>query len=212
MRYTAVELMAEKRGVKADRIIRVGGLALSVSMLLLLSSCASKLMTSAPERPAAPAPAPDKATVVFMRPTHFGGAIQSSVFDISSEPPPLVGIVSMDTKVAYVTTPGTKRFMVIGETADFMDATLNGGKTYYARITPRMGWWKARFSLEPITKSVSESDLNNDLQSCSWVENSPASLEWAQTHMASIQDKKAKSLPDWLSETDKPTLVADDGR
>jgi len=35
------------------------------------------------------------------------------VFDISVEPPSLVGIVPSGTKVAYTTDPGVRRFMVL---------------------------------------------------------------------------------------------------
>ena len=48
-----------------------------------------------------------------------------------------IGILSGKTKVAHLTEPGEKLFMVIGENADFMKATLEAGKTYYALKTEK---------------------------------------------------------------------------
>jgi hypothetical protein len=190
------------------------GPALAAALIaLLVSGCSSEQATpSAPEPQKVAAPEPGKATVIFMRPTLFGGAIQSSVFDITTEPPALIGIVGQHKKVAYVTSPGVKRFMVIGETAEFMDANLSGGKTYYVRVVPHMGLWKARFSLEPLTRSVADADLDKDLADCEWTESTPSSAQWAQNHMESIQEKKAKSLPEFLAQAEKPTLSPEDGR
>lgn len=63
------------------------------------------------------------------------------------------------TKVAYHTEPGEHMFMVIAESADFMQATLEAGKTYYAQIVPRPGVWKARFSFRPINDIAGETRL-----------------------------------------------------
>jgi hypothetical protein len=167
-------------------------------------------MATAPEPATVTTPSPDKVTIVFMRPSILGYAVQSSVFDISTEPPILVGIVSSRSKVAYVTAPGTRRFMVIGETAEFMDADLVGGKTYFVRVSPHMGAWKARFSLDPVKQSEA-SGLAADLKDAGWVENTPASLQWAQSNMSSIQAKKADAFSHWQASTDKSTLHAEDG-
>ncbi|MGA2410811.1 MAG: hypothetical protein ABSG46_10555 [Candidatus Binataceae bacterium] len=159
-------------------------------------------------------PPPGKAMVVFMRPSLIGSALKSPVFDVSVEPPVLVGIVSAKKKVAYITDPGVKRFMVVdlAEKAEFMDATLLAGKTYYACIIPRIGLWLGRFSFEPIGQAVTDKKLDDDLADTSWVANTPASFEWAQVHAQSIQAKQDEYLQPWLDEPDKPTLYAADGR
>jgi hypothetical protein len=155
---------------------------------------------------------PGKVMVVFLRPSFFGGAIHSSVFDITTEPITLIGILSPYTKAAYTADLGVRRFMVIGETAEFMDATLIGGKTYYVRVTAHMGMWKARFSLDPVAHAESDTQLDKDLASTTWVVNTPASLKWEQANMTSIQGKETKYLQPWLAGQDKATLNADDGR
>jgi hypothetical protein len=193
----------------------VGGIRnlvfMAVIAALSLAGCASERMAAGPMPTTVTAPSPDKATIVFARPSILGYAIQSSVFDISSEPPILVGIVSSRTKIAYAVDPGTRRFMVIGETADFMDANLVGGKIYFVRVSPRMSVWKARFSLDPVKKSEAASDLAGDLKNAGWVENTPASLQWAQSNMTSIQEKKADSFARWQAGADKATLNVEDG-
>lgn len=118
-----------------------------VLMAFAAAGCASSAMRPVDPARAVSAPAADQAVVVFIRPSIVGGAIQSSVFDLVGNDEKLVGIVSSHTKVAYATTPGQHLFMVIGENADFMAAELSADRQYYALVTPRMGWWKARFSL-----------------------------------------------------------------
>lgn len=163
----------------------------SAVMMIFLGGCASEHMISIPAPPVASAPAPDKATVVFLRPSIIGGAIQSSVFDVTGETR-LVGIVSAGRMLAHVTEPGSRRFMVIGENADFLEADLVAGRVYYARVEPRMGMWKARFALVPLAANAS--DLASDLASCTWVDNTPASWRWAQENKPSIEEKRAEFL------------------
>ena len=126
---------------------------------LAFNGCASKYMQPVDsERELSYEPSESEAVIIFMRPSAFGGAIQSSVFDVTNGDNILVGIVSSKAKVAHKTAPGEHTFMVVGESADFMGAEVEAGKKYYALVTPRFGAWKARFSLKPIHKDELESD------------------------------------------------------
>lgn len=183
---------------------------LAIGTLLLLSACASPHMRDASEPVAAVKPADNAATLVLMRPSMFGGAIQSSVYDITSGKSEFIGIVSAGKKLAYGTPAGKRRLMVVGESADFMDADFAADQIYYARIAPRFGMWKARFSLEPVP--ASSADLESDLKACTWVENTPASHEWARANMQSVDMKKAEYLPDWEKGSDKPFIAQDTGK
>ncbi|CAA7625142.1 conserved exported hypothetical protein [Candidatus Terasakiella magnetica] len=177
-------------------------------MTLTLGACASSRMVDLPQPPKAiSAPESGKATVVFLRPSYFGGAIQSSVFDIGAGATQLVGIVSAGRKIAYAVSPGPRRFMVVGESADFVDADLTAGKTYYARVE---ALWKARFSLTPV--QADDASLTADLAACSWVENSPESIRWAQDNFGSIEAKRTSYLMDWEKEANKPVLAPWGGR
>ncbi|MGR9045419.1 MAG: hypothetical protein ACU83N_08990 [Gammaproteobacteria bacterium] len=194
-----------------------------ISVLLLSSGCTSSLMTkSASNSSAIPAAKAEYAQIVFMRPSSFGGAIQSSVFDVSQDgahpaEDVLVGIVSANMKVLYETEPGDHLFMVVGENVDFMQAHLAPGRTYYAVVAPRMGWWKARFSLHPVRRSELVSDDFKDwFESTDWYENTSDSHRWAQENRKSIEDKKAAYLEKWenksKAEKDKLTLEEWDGQ
>ena len=156
--------------------------------------------------------------VVFLRATNFGGAVAASVFDVTEAgAPKFIGIINRGNKLAYPVKPGLYTFMVVSEAADFMQATVIGGKTYYALVTPRMGVWKARFSFKPVRGD--ELDGN---QFAAWdrgtklVANTPKTIAWAKDNAADIADKRDRYLPEWSSkaESDRAaqTLNAEDGR
>ncbi len=169
---------------------------------LLLAGCASNPMAPVADQ-AVQAPSPDMAQVVFMRDAYTGKAIVSSLYDVTDGQTRFIGVMANGTKIAHPTTPGKHTFMVVSEAADFMEADLVAGKTYYALVTPRMGLWTARFSLWPIRN---EPDAAHRLESNNfkgWVEdndlvtNSPKSLAWYQRVKASVEKKRAEYWPVW---------------
>ena len=100
-------------------------------------------------------PQSSEAQVVFLRSSFMGSAINASLYDVTGGELKFVGIIANGTKIAYDTKPGKHTFMVVSEAADFMEADIRPGKTYYSIVTPRMGAWKARFSLWPIKNDAS---------------------------------------------------------
>ena len=165
-----------------------------------------------------PAAAAADSKVVFLRATNFGGAIAASVFDVTDAgAPKFIGIINRGNKLAYPVKPGLYTFMVVSEAADFMQATVVGGRTYYALVTPRMGVWKARFSFKPVRGDELEGN-----QFAAWdrgtrlVANTPKTIAWARDNAADIADKRNRYLPEWssksASERAAQTLNADDGR
>jgi hypothetical protein len=210
MKIKAKQLEEEKEMKKAVKMSSI------IFLVMLLCNCAgsTNYMKLVPENEANYAPDNDHAMVVFMRPSTIGFAIQSSVFDITDGQSKLVGIVSAKKKVVCKTESGERLFMVVGESADFMKADLQAGKTYYSLVEPRMGVWKARFSLEPVHKA----DLNSEkfdgwVKSCQYYENTDASLKWAEQNVDSINSKKEKYLVKWNSrpEAERPALLSEDG-
>ena len=179
------------------------------------SGCiASSLMKPAAGDAASYTPQGNEATIIFMRPSVFGGAIQSTVFDATSSGSKLVGIVSAKTKVAYKTSPGEHLFMVVSESADFLKADLAPGKTYYALVTPRMGIWKARFSIKAIHRDqIGSEDFKDWDSSTRFVENTPKSRAWAAQNINDIEEKRAEYLQKWNSKpaADRPVLHRQDG-
>ncbi len=182
--------------------------------LVLMTGCSSKHMQPVSMSDQAITEDKSKAVVIFMRPSSFAGAIQSSVFNVSTPKNEFVGIVSTDTKIAYQTTPGKKLFMVVGEAADFMGAELEAGKTYYALVTPRVGWWKARFSLKPIHRGeLNSEDFIKWKSECQFVKPLPSAHLWARENAANIQTKRVEYYQDWMQKpaSERPQLSADDG-
>jgi len=189
----------------------------AAAFTLLLFGCAGTIsnMKEVPADAVIKGPESGKALVVFARTSGFGFAIQSSVFEVKNEQSSLIGILAAKTKVAYSVEPGKHLFMVIGESADFLTADLQAGRTYYADVVPRMGLWKARFSLEPIRPSdLDKPEIKTSLGDCRWVEKTPASEGWALGNMASIQSKRVEYYPEWLEkpEGERPHLKPDDGK
>lgn len=196
-------------------IKRIVNFVLFVFMVVALSGCASKYMKpSGLEATYTFKPSDTESLIIFMRPSSFGGAIQSSVFDVATSENVFVGIVSSKSKVVYKTTSGEHLFMVIGESADFMKASMEAGKTYYAMVTPRIGVWKARFSLKPLHKNdIGSDDFKDWYGNCDFVENTEASYQWAKDSAASIQSKREEYYQKWMNkpEHDRPVLNKEDG-
>lgn len=175
----------------------------AMSAMLALVGCVkgSDLMT----RSDAPAVRVDgsKATVVFLRPSNYGGAIQASVYDATKPTSDFIGIVSGNTRVAYQAEPGKHLFMVVGENADFVNATLDAGKTYYVLVSPRMGMWKARFSLLPIHSDASAKYSLKSADFAKWqagthlVQKSPSADAWYSANATSIAAKRADYMKRW---------------
>ncbi len=194
-------------------------LILSLSMLFV--GCASNPMLVSKDQVISKVSS-DKAQVVFMRSSFVGSAINGSLYDVTSGDPVFIGIIANGTKVSYDTTPGKHLFMVVSEAADFLEADISAGKSYFGIVTPRMGFWKARFSIWPVrndgtTKFNTEtSQFKSMLLKTDLVENSDKSIEWFNKHKSDIKSKLDKYLPVWKEKTpedlEKRTLKPDDGR
>lgn len=189
---------------KNVRLIAIGVAALA------LGACASNHMTEIPEAQQVKGPESGKALIYFVRPSSFGGAVQATIFDDET----YIGTSSAKTSIPYQATPGRHMFMVIGENADFMQADLAVGKTYVAEVVPRMGVWKARFSLRPQNGQIADSDVKEWMSSLRQVKPNEEGLKWAKENAADIKDKKAEYLPKWNGKDtqDKQILKADSGR
>ncbi len=178
--------------------------ALMLAGLVTLAGCASSHMTAIKDSPEKLTPAPGKALVVFARTSAFGGAIQATLYDEEK----YIGTISANTKIAYQADPGKHMFMVLGESADFMEADLQAGKTYYAGVVVRMGVWKARFSFHPNNKQISDKELQEWMSGTKLVEPNEKGYQWAEKNAQSIQNSRAKYLPAWRAkrESDKQRL------
>jgi hypothetical protein len=197
------------------RIDFVARIFLITALGMVLSACGTiKHMKEMPEGTAVQAPKPGKAVVVFMRSGGVGQAITASVFEIRNDKPELVGLVASNTKVAYEVDPGQRLFMVVSETADYMSADLAPNRTYYAFVTPRMGAWRARFSLAAVNRGGARVQAAQTcLKDCRLVEKTPEAEAWARDNMSDIRAKHTEVYPRWNQKAarDKPHLASGDG-
>jgi hypothetical protein len=179
-----------------------------------LAACGGAAMMKADQEPTIKQ---GEAMVIFMRSSFVGSAISASVFDVSGPETKFIGIVNNGTKIAYPVTPGEHTFMVVSESADFLQARILSGRTYYAMVTPRMGMWKARFSFRPVRQNeLSGSEFAGWSSGTHFVVNSPETLNWATQNAGDIVSKRMQYWPEW---SNKPandratqTLLPDDGR
>jgi hypothetical protein len=181
----------------------------------------NKLMQPAAQQQQ-PALEAGKAMLVIMRPSFYGGAIAASVYDITGDQTRLIGVLGPKDKIAYQVDAGAHRFMVVAENADFMEATLDAGKTYYAEVRARPGVWKARFSLLPIHATSADqynlqgAEFKEWNDKSEWVERTERADAWFAEHGASVEEKKHDYLEKWdrMDANDKAELIlhAEDGQ
>ncbi len=192
-----------------------------LSFTLLFAGCASNPMQVVSNQ-TLPQATDDKAQVVFIRSSFLGNAINASLYDVTNGDPIFIGIIANGTKIAYPTKAGKHRFMVVSEAADFLEAEVVPGKSYYSIITPRMGFWKARFSMWPVkndgtTKyNTASKEFQKMLINTKLVENSEKSNAWFKKHQQDIKSKYQEYLPVWQQKSPEDlsqrTLVESDGR
>ena len=183
--------------------------ALVVMIAVLTAGCAARsdLMKPTGQSPASLRPEPDKALVVFLRPEYLGYAIQAVVYDGDS----YIGVVSRFAAVPFDAAPGHHRFMVVSEAADFLDADLVAGRTYFVEVVPRMGVWRARFSLAPWDGNRDRGKIASALAEAKVVRTNEKGREWDAENRNSVLAKKAEYEPEWLQKPDRPSLPPDAG-
>ena len=198
----------------AGALLLLGGCAMKPSTEGAMSKMMQPMATVAEQ-------APDKARIIFLRPSAFGWLIDAPVFYLNGDEEQLLGISTYGTRIDHMVAPGKHLYMVIGESADFMEAEVEAGKTYYALVTPRMGVWKARFSLHPVHRESSfefnlqHKEFSGWLNGAKPVSLLPSALDWQRKNQASIDEKRAEDYPEWLKKPEKEkrivTLVPADG-
>jgi len=121
-------------------------------------------------------------------------------------------VVNSASKLSYSLMPGLYTFMVVGETAEFMQATVNGGKTYYALVIPKSG--ATRFAVEPVRR---QEIGGKEFQS--WdrgTKQMPAAAQPRAYNASDVAEKRVRHWQDWSKKTEAQraelTINAEDGR
>jgi hypothetical protein len=153
-------------------------------------------------------PPPGEGMVLIFRPPRFGRTGWATVYEDDE----ILALFGYSSYFAHVTSPGTHRYMVISEAADFLDVEVEAGHVYFAEIVPRTGAWRARFSLVPYPWGHARLEKLED-----WLAKSkpvvPGSKEqeWHADHGGSAMEKRDAYLPKWLGKPNRPVLHPGDG-
>jgi hypothetical protein len=189
---------------------RVGYVAVVVLGLVLTGCLSLRGMRQVPAERVNVKPPADQAAVVFLRTANVGTT--TSLYELRPPQDTFIGLLVNDTRLVYFTAPGRTRFMVVGLSANFLDAELEAGKTYQVAVVLGPDA-QQHFRLEPVRPGAQPSKgVQYCLESCRWVENTDQSQAWYREHANSIQRKKAQYLPLWERRVDRPVLTAGDGR
>ena len=192
------------------KIAPMRNIVATAAALLLLSGCASPLMSPVDESVAVTQQA-DAATVTFFRTSVFGSAIQAPVAEGRGSDVDFVGIVSKGYRVRHSITPGEHMFVVGGESSNLIKGTFEPNKNYYVLISPRMGWLKARFAFEPLSKEkLADESVQAEIRNCQLMTPNEAGLEWFESNRGSMRGKLIYAISDFNPETD-PIIQAEDG-
>jgi hypothetical protein len=166
-----------------------------LALCVLISGCASRHMQPAVMQADSFQLADNQSALVFYRDSSFGGAIQAPIVEAIGGDIVFVGIVSSGAKILHKTTPGKHYYVVGGESSNLLEANLEPGKFYYARVNPKIGMWKARFSLDPVSGAQLNSEsTTKDIASCAWYVSKPEALTWFADNKQSMLDKSDEAF------------------
>lgn len=187
---------------------------------VVLTGCVSKNMKPDTNQAASAVPA-DSSQIIFLRSSSFGGAVEAHLFDATEGDIKFIGSSMQHSKIRHTTKPGKYLFMVTGESADFMEANLAAGKTYYALVTPRHGVMQARFSLHPVTSQSHRKHtflsphIQATLAKGEFVSVAPTSAAWFESNKETFKSLYKSYIPKWdakhLTEKAERTLLPTDG-
>lgn len=175
---------------------RIMNVLLLIVLLTWLAGCASPKMNLSVPIATDVKVEQDKALVYFIRPSSLGFKVHAAVYDDEK----FIGMVPFNQKLPYVAEPGEHLFMVVSEAADFIKADLLPGKTYYIKVIPRMGAWRARFSLAPVTKEdFANPEVQKWIKDARLIQNNDDAYKWAKENHPSVLNKKKVYFEKWMS-------------
>jgi hypothetical protein len=127
--------------------------ALMKVILVLLPLALAACSTTSYMRDALPTPppGPDEAKVIVYRTSSFGGSTNFPVYEIlDHEDGRLLGFTETDRFFEIHCPPGKHLFVTWGEDEAFIEADLEGGKTYFIQSFTRFGILSARPGFAPL--------------------------------------------------------------
>jgi hypothetical protein len=193
---------------------------LLLAVLMSLGCTNKNPMTVAAQQDLQRPPA-DEIQLVLMHPSAAVGMNSATLYEVTGGEIRFIGVSDPKTSVVYRTTPGKHVFMVASDTAEFMEADLAGGKTYYGVVAPQLDSAKVGYSLWPF-KNDPSADYDTAMpifdiwvRESQLVEMSAEARSWYQEHRDDIEQKYLKFWPIWQTRTPaeiaKRSLSPEDG-
>lgn len=175
----------------------------------------------------------DKALIIFVRPkAHIGSAVSAHLFDCTSEDDQFIATLKAGEKIAYFCLPGHRCLISIShcpallgsdDGVRLMDAKIEGGRVYYAAVTPKMvGLGCFHLEIHPIKENASKSDfkfssgkIDKWLKNSRFVQPVPAGIQWAERNREHHHKLRQEGQQKWktLEEKHKQglSLAPEDG-
>jgi hypothetical protein len=147
-------------------------------------------------------------------PKKLGSAIKATLYEKrDDESLDFLAVYTRATYLTHTVTPGKYIFAVVGESADFIEVNVSGGKVYPVIIKPRMGAWKARFSaFSGCPGSTDWPQLGKWLKKSTRVTLIDEEAdEWFASHGDSVRSKVENNWPKWIARENRPIIQAEDG-
>jgi hypothetical protein len=185
--------------------------ALLMSLLALLG-CAASATGMRPQTAASYTPREGMATVIFLRDSRLGSKIN---FPIVDQRRAFIGNVRGGQHAIAQVPAGQHTFYVIAENVEPLRATLEAGRTYLIVTRPRMGWGKARVTVQPVS-AASFAALREQLsETTAMVPDEASAGSWLEQNRSSVEGRIAAAEKAW-SEADAAwrkshTLALEDG-
>jgi hypothetical protein len=111
----------------------------------------------------------DKAMVYVLRPTHYGGAIQTKL----SMDGNWVGVNEANSYFVFLADPGQHDFCSQSENASRLTVKVEAGKTYYLQQHIRMGFFKAQNELTQLDDHAAHEALDKCKRMIFWEKGKP---------------------------------------
>ena len=188
-----------------------GRMVNSLLAALLVGACATTSSLTVPATSAdVPKASPDKAVIVFMRPSLHASNIGAVVLRLDADKEEFLTALDWGTKVAVAVPPGEYRFMIVnsfGGLGGMLAANVAPGKTYHVVGAPA-GWPAVHFSLYPVKASTlykwnsDSDDVKKWIAELESRRKAPGAEAWLTERGARVKAFRAKFEPEWNARTD----------
>jgi hypothetical protein len=176
-----------------------------------------------------PQPTPGDSVIVFIVPSMtsesgqyqptYGDAPTLSLHDVTGGARKIVAVLTVGNKVGYRVPPGKYEFMVANRySTDFMEASVAGGKTYYAILQLQGdGSYSQRYGFRPVRAGDFDSGAFRRWDSNTHFVKRPAKWRaWEIDNEESLDKRLREHRPAWDKQSPAErrlrTIQVSDGR